>query len=201
MKLILENWRGYLREEEEPPRQPGRLAKSLGDIGTFISKNWDQMDDALRKDYCEKKFPEATGEEGDIQTFGQLVALLNCTVEYSNRKKVLTRLTNYIPTIAAARAIFNASSTVNDFILKMYQVPDNERPVGNLGKLDMDDAVAAIVDDKIEALFVKDLINLINTEENLTDPIPDNWDITDALKLFLAQKYDARTITGYGEEG
>ena len=204
MKLIMENWRTFLKEEETPPEPTGlgqKVATGIKNIGSFISRKWQSMDDAVQDDYCTKKFPELLSGQGDIETFGDLVALLKCTVEYSGRKKVLSIIANFVPGVASAREAFEASQNVAGFILKMYQVDDNERPAGNLGKLDMDDDVATILDNKVENLFVKDLIKVIQDGNSLDSPIPDNWDVTDALKAYLAREYEQRTITGYEQEG
>jgi hypothetical protein len=203
----MENWRAYVNEQEgevEAPAEGGlgrKVATGIKKVGSFISKKWQSMDDDLKNDYCTKKFPEFLTGQGDIETFGDLVALLKCTVEYTNKKKALSILANLIPAVASAREVFEQSQGVAGFILKMYQVEDDQRPQGNLGKLDMDDEIATILDDKVENMFVKDLINVIQQTENLDAPIADNWSVTDALKKYLEDEYEKRTITGYDGEG
>ena len=65
---------------------------------------------------------------------------------------------------------------------------DEDRPQGAIGKLDMDDDVADIIDDKIEAAFIKFLIAEISDTKNLEQDIDANWDITKALKGFYQEK-------------
>tara|TARA_Y100000034_G_scaffold31573_1_gene38576 strand:- start:27 stop:656 length:630 start_codon:yes stop_codon:yes gene_type:complete len=206
MKLIMERWEKYIVEEDPPTpdaaEQGNILTKGIKNVSSFIATKWGQMDDYLKDDYCKKKFPELlSGQGGDIETFGDLVALLKCTVEYQNKKEVLSVLVNLLPGVASAKDIFDKSQDVAGFILAMYQVEDSARPQGNLGKLDMDDHVAAILDNKVENLFVKDLITVIQQYQSIDDPIPENWDVTDALKAFLQKKYNTRTVTGYETEG
>lgn len=196
MKRLLENWRGYLEEESQ--------REGLGDLGNklggFIAKKWGDMDDALKKDHCEKKFPELLNNQGDIETFGELHALLLCTLQYKNRTKVLGILADFVPGVAAAKSTFEKSQEISDFVLGAYQFPDDDRPEGNLGKLDMDDEVSAIISDKVEKMFVKWLIDTIARGENLDREIPDDWDVTDQLRDYLAVKNNGRTVTGYDEE-
>ena len=202
MKLIMESWRGYLNEEDPPaPEQGNIVTRGIKKIGSFIARKWDAMDDYLKDDYCTKKFPELLRGQGDIETYGDLVALLKCTLEYENKKKALGLIASVVPGVAAAKEVFDQSHEVAGFILAVYQVDDDSRPSGNLGKLDMDDDVAAILDDKVENLFVKDLIAIVQQEGNFDTPIPDNWEVTDALKAFLKKNYDQRTVTGFEDEG
>jgi len=206
MKMIMERWEKYIVEEDPPTpdaaEQGNILTKGIKNASSFIATKWGQMNDYLKDDYCKKKFPELlSGQGGDIETFGDLVALLKCTVEYQDRKEVLNVLVNLLPGVASAKDVFEKSQDVAGFILAMYQVEDSARPEGNLGKLDMDDHVAAILDDKVENLFVKDLITVIQRDESLDADIPENWDVTDALKAFLQKKYSTRTVTGYENEG
>ena len=217
----MENWRDYLNEqsllsevnwEKEASKLSGeqgeagegalgRAKQVSGKVGEFVAKQFGKMDDKAKDLYCTKRFPESLAGQKDIKTYGDLVALLKCTIEYEKGKKVLNYLAGFIPSIGLAQKIFNQSKSVNDFLLKMYQLPDEERPEGNLGKLDMDDKVAAIIDNEIENLFLKDLIQMIQQDVNLDDDIPEDWQITHALKKFLEDKYAGRAVTGFEKKG
>ena len=96
--------------------------------------------------------------------------------------------------------IIQKSGEISDLIIGAYQMDDEDRPQGAIGKLDMDDDVADIIDDKIEAAFIKFLIAEISDTKNLEQDIDANWDITKALKGFLSREKNSRTITGF-EQG
>ena len=224
----MENWRDYLNEqsllsernwEKEAAKLSGEAGagdekegryfssvaakkQALGKVGEFVATQFGKMDAKAKDLYCTKKFPEELAGQKDIKTYGDLVALLRCTIEYEKGKKVLNYLIGFIPEIGLAQKIFNQSKSVNDFLLKMYQLPDEERPAGNLGKLDMDDKVAAIIDNEIEKLFLKNLIQMLQQADNLDDDIPEDWQITHALKKFLEDREGGggRTITGFEKE-
>jgi hypothetical protein len=93
--------------------------------------------------------------------------------------------------------VIQKSSEISDLIIGAYQMDDESRPEGAIGKLDMDDEVADIIDDKIEKAFIQFLIQEISDTKNLEQDIDANWNITNALKAFLAREKNNRTITGF----
>jgi hypothetical protein len=202
MKILMENWRSYLEADKlaEAPSRTARALDKVKNLRDLFGKGWDKADDKLKDDYCTKTVPSTLQSSGDVKTFGELHALLKCTLEYKNRKKVLGILTNFVPGVAAAKEIFSNSDEVSEFVLGMYQVPDGQRPQGNLGKLDMDDSVSEIISDKIEKAFVRWLVSTMQDEGNFERDIPDDWDVTDQLRDFLKNQNDGRTVTGYEGE-
>ena len=210
----MENWRSYLENDtiKEAPDRRTRLARAaqvakqktaqgVSGLRSLFGQAFDKADDKLKDDYCTKTVPATfQAQGGDIKTFGELHALLNCTLKYKNRKKVLGMLTDLIPGVSAAKGIFDKSDEVSEFVLAMYQVPDGQRPQGNLGKLDMDDPISNIISDKVETAFVRWLIQTLQDEGNLDKDIPDDWDVTDQLRDYLKKEKEGRTITGYEDE-
>ena len=201
MKEIMENWDKFvISEQEEQEKTIGqKAATGLGKVSSLIAKGLGKMDDYLQKDYCEKKFPLHLKGQGDIQTWGDLVALMRCGIEYSNRKEALKVLSSFVPGVAAGLDALQKSNDMSQFIMSMYQVDDGERPEGNLGKLDMDDEVAAIIDDKVEKEFLKFLVKELTDTKNLEHDIDPNWDVTTALQAHLTTKYNDRTVTRPGQ--
>ena len=200
MKTIMERWDRFLiKEQEEESQTLGqKTATGLSKVSSMIAKGFNKMDDYVRQDYCEKKFPlHLKGQGGDIQTWGDLQALLKCGSEYQNKKQVLATLASFVPGVAAAMSVIQKSSEISDLIIGAYQTPDGERPEGALGKLDIDDEVSDIIDDEIEKAFIEFLIQEISDTKNLEQDIDADWDITTALKSFLAKEKNNRTITGF----
>ncbi len=62
-----------------------------------------------------------------------------------------------------------------------------------IDKLDIDDQLATIVDDRIEDNFLAHMQKKIEKE---TGPVPANWNINIELKQYLANKFGGRTVTG-----
>ena len=196
MKVIMENWERFVINEQEPTIG-SKTAGALSKVSSWIAKGFEKMDDVAREDYCVKKFPLHLKGEGDIQTWGDMVALMKCGIEYSDRKKVLGRILAWVPGLGPALQMIQDSNDMSQFITRAYQVDDDAIPSGNLGKLDMDDEVAAIIDDKVEKEFLKFLIAELTATKNLEQDIDPNWDITTALQAHLATAKDSRTITGF----
>ena len=209
--MIMESWDKYLSEasietNQTPAPQSeaqsfGQMAAAgIGQVSSVIATKFGEMDAYMQKNYCEKKFPLHLKGQGDIQTWGDLVALMRCGIEYSDRKKVLATVAGFIPKIGPALSYLAAAGTASQFIMQSYQVADDERPEGNLGKLDMDDHVAAIIDNKVEKEFLKFMVKELTDTKNLEKDIDPNWDVTTALQAFLKDKAEDRTITGF-EQG
>lgn len=77
----------------------------------------------------------------------------------------------------------------------MYGAEDEKKTDTALDKLNIDDEVAAIVDDTVESNFMKIVLNSLDGLDD-SDPIPD---MNDKLAQWLKSKYDARTVSGYNE--
>lgn len=203
MKVIMERWDSFVLNEQEGDQRQGFLAKVAGGVSSVIAKGFEQLDDFAQKDYCEKKFPLQLKNQDGIQTWGDLNALLKCGIEYRDRANVLGILVSFLPGARSALEAIKVSQDVSSAILRMYQVEDDKRPEGNLGKLDMDDSVARIIDDKVERAFLKFLIDEISKNKNLAKDIDPNWNITVALQNFLKDEkngFKGRTVTGFQEK-
>ena len=78
----------------------------------------------------------------------------------------------------------------------MYSAPDDKKTNTYLDRMNVDDEVAAIVDDTVEDNFLIKAMELI-------EGLPDDADIPDInqeLSKWLKSKYEARTVVGF-EEG
>jgi|19_taG_2_1085344.scaffolds.fasta_scaffold26815_3 hypothetical protein len=199
MKLIMEGWREFLQEQNppNPPAPPQSMRDKaigmLGNVRNKLAKGFDKMDATLQQDYCEKKFPELLSRQGDLETWGDLLATLNCGIQYKNRKAFFDVLTGEIPGLSSAKKIFARANSSADFILKMYQVDDEERPGGNISKLDMDDHVARMLDGDVEKEFIKFIIAAIGKKAP-GEPIDPDWDITAELEEYLRDNNKGRTV-------
>jgi len=146
MKLLMENWRGYITEQDDPFQTIGDLRQALKRI--IMSKKAGQSIDAAK----------------DIAAGAILDA---------------------IPGAATIKSLF-------DLVKPMYSQPDEKKTNTSLDKLNIDDEVAAIVDDTIEDNFLKDLAKSLN---NYPDTMPLNdLDMTKLLGRYISGKFDKRTV-------
>ena len=149
MKLLLENWRVYLAEQDTP--------------------------------------------EG-IETFEDLKKLLK-SIEIKRKggvvgKKAFEIGLGFIPGGSAAKELYDSAKDIKDFLQDLYSADDSFKTQSSLDSLNMDDNVSKIVDDQIEAAFLKVLPKLIAGK---TGPIGD-YNITKELQAFLATKFDKTTV-------
>jgi len=86
--------------------------------------------------------------------------------------------------------------TAGETLFKMYKQPDEKKTSTMLDKLNVDDQVAAIVDDTVEDNFLKQAVDALDAYGNDED-IPD---INQELSDWLQSAYDQRTVAGF-EEG
>ena len=146
MKLIMESWRGYVNEQDDPFQTIGDLRQALKRI--IVSKKGGKVLDVAK----------------DVAAGAILDA---------------------IPGAATVKSLF-------DLVKPMYNQPDERKTNTSLDRLNIDDDVAAIVDDTVEDNFLKDLSKTI---EQLPDTTPvSNIDMTKALGNYISKKYNKRTV-------
>ena len=110
--------RFLITEQEEEPQSWPKAASGLGKISSVIAKGFNKMDDYVRQDYCEKISTPLKGQDGNIQTWGDLHALLKCGSEYKNRKEVLSTLT-FVPGVSAALDIIQKSGEIRTLLVRI----------------------------------------------------------------------------------
>ena len=96
----------------------------------------------------------------------------------------------------ALAAVLAAKDTASLF-KKLYGAGDDFETQSGLDALNIDDKMAAIVDDKVELAFLRDLIKQF--EDAPDDQRLDDFKTTERLQQFLASKFDSRTVTKTAE--
>ena len=145
------------------------------------------------KDLMESWRGYLTEQEG-IETFEDLKKLLR-TIEVKRKggvvgKKALDIGLSLIPGVGPAKELYDSAKDVKDFLQNLYSADDSFKTQSSLDALNIDDNVSKIVDDQVEAAFLKVLPNLIADK---TGPIGD-YNITKELQAFLASKFDKTTV-------
>ena len=133
-------------------------------------------------------------EQKGIETFEDLKKLLR-TIEVKRKggvvgKKALDIGLSLIPGVGPAKELYDSAKDVKDFLQNLYSADDSFKTQSSLDALNIDDNVSKIVDDQVEAAFLKVLPNLIADK---TGPIGD-YNITKELQAFLANKFDKTTV-------
>ena len=108
-------------------------------------------------------------------------------------KKAAKYLVGMVPGGGMALELFYAAEDAADLVKTIYNSDDKYKTNTSLDYLNVDDDVSKIVDDPIEVAFLKEFIatlTKINPEESL-----ENLDVTRALQLFLADKFNKKTVS------
>ena len=131
-----------------------------------------------------------------IRTVGDLRKIIK-TLQSDKRAKLgieglkdlgIGALADIIP---GAGTVLSLGSTLKS----MYSAPDDKKTNTMIDKLNVDDEVAAIVDDTVEDNFLEVALDGL---EGLSDDA-DIPDINQKLADWLRSKYDARTVDGFQE--
>lgn len=139
---------------------------------------------------------ESEADQDKPKTFGDLKKALKTYVEAKGRKEKIVKRKDIgksaaklaIDFIPYAGAVINSAELLG----KMMNMPDEKRPEGFLSNFDLDDYTSKIVDNNIEAEFLKYLIEKI--ENTSDDKLIKDFDMTVELNNYLKQNYDGRSV-------
>jgi hypothetical protein len=156
----------------------------------LILENWREYLEEGWEEEARRQAAEA-GEDTSpgIETVGDLRKV------WTKRKsgELTSDLARRIPGAAEMLAV----KDIYSLFKKIYGAGDDFETQSSLDALNVDDKMSAIVDDKIELAFLRDLIKQFegaSDDERLED-----FKTTERLQQFLASKFDSRTITKAAE--
>lgn len=132
--------------------------------------------------------------EEKIQTFGELRSIIrNYRAMKAGKeagKKAAELAVEQIPVLSNIYSLWSAAKDAKEMISTLYGKDDSFVSQTGLDKLNVDDDVSKIVDDKIENAFINDFLSSFKDKDD-ADPIPD---INDELQLFLAKKFNQKQV-------
>ena len=133
-------------------------------------------------------------EKEELQTVG---AVLNIIQKFRQAqaggqvgKKALEMTVEQIPGISNIWSIIKGTKEAKDMISTLYGLEDKFQSNTGLDKLNIDDNISKIVDDKVEAAFLNFLIDKLG-KMNPDAPMPD---ASIEIQDFLASKFDKNTV-------
>ena len=177
-KLIMENWRQYVKEDE------------VNEVFGLSSK--EKIDKEIAK------LPAA--ERAGLETVGDLKKFLKyrkaMAVGGEVGKQAAELAADLVPGGRKALDIISKMSDAKDvagFIKGLFSADDGYNTGTGLDALNVDDNVSAIVDDPIEANFIKDLVKNILADAPDDTPL-EKYDVTQLLQQFIADKFDSVTV-------
>lgn len=136
----------------------------------------------------------------DVETVGELLAVIQAAQKIKKGEKlggalkdfvvdtVVDELVGKIPGAGLAKGLFGIAKSA-------YGLDDNVQIGKGLSFLNVDDDIAAIVDDPVENRFLADIESELSNQPE--DKMLADLDITKALSKFLEKEFNKRTVAGY----
>jgi len=174
-KLIMENWRHYVKEEE------------VNEVFGLSSK--EKMDKAMAK----LPAVDRAGLEtvGDLKKFVKLAKAKELGGEVG--KEAATLLVGMIPGGTAVLDTITGAKGVAGLVKGLFKADDDYNTGTKLDVLNVDDNISAIVDDPIEVNFIRYLVKDVLANASDDEPL-ENYDATKLLQQFIAKKFDNVTV-------
>ena len=159
MKLIMENWRRYLTE---------------------IGKDWEAE--------AEKAGEPEPSRLNQLETIGDLRREIQKIQLAKRGKKGLTSATG-VATAALLDLVPGGGTlkSVYDVARTMYNLPDDKKTNTGLDKLNVDDQVSKVVDDRIENAFLNDFSMYLKSFDDET-PL-EKLDVTELLGTYISDEF------------
>lgn len=105
-------------------------------------------------------------------------------------KKAVEMTLEQIPGVNNLYAIWKGAKDTKDMLGKLYGAEDTAKSNTGMDKLNIDDNVSKIVDDRIEQAFLNDLLKGIEAMDD-NDPIPDT---NEKLQNYLKDKFNQHSV-------
>ena len=133
-------------------------------------------------------------QEEEIETVGSVLAIIQkfrqAKAGGEVGKKALEMTIEQIPVLNNIWSAVQGAKEAKDMIGILYGMDDKFQSNTGLDKLNIDDNISKIVDDKVEAAFLNHLIDDLG-KMNPDDQMPD---VDIILQDFLANKFEGHTV-------
>jgi hypothetical protein len=105
-------------------------------------------------------------------------------------KKAVDMTLEQIPLVNNLYSIWKGTKDATDMVKKLYGAEDDAKSNTGMDKLNIDDNVSKIVDDRIEQAFLNDLLKGMEQMDD-NDPIPD---VNQKLQDYLKNKFNQHSV-------
>ena len=133
-------------------------------------------------------------QEEELKTVGSVLSMIQkfrqAKAGGEVGKKALDMAMEQIPGINNIWSIVKGAKDAKDMISTLYGMDDKFQSNTGLDKLNIDDNISKIVDDKVEAAFLNFLIKKL---EGMNPDAP-MLDATEEIQSFLASKFKQHTV-------
>lgn len=140
--------------------------------------------------------PAASQQSVKLTTWGDLQQIIESIKQKLNKQtqkqgaKLASKvaLDAMLGTLGPLASVVTNATSVYDFFKTVTRQPDSKKTGTFIDQLDVDDAFSDLVDDKVEAAFLKSIEIMVNSHQP-NEPLPPNWNMTNELVKFLKQRY------------
>jgi hypothetical protein len=133
-------------------------------------------------------------EEDTIETVGELRKIIQNYREMEAGKEVgkkaVEMAVELTPGISNIYAVWKGVKDGKDMLGKLYGAEDDVQSNTGMDRLNVDDNVSKIVDNRLEQAFLNDLLTTIQDMDD-NAPIPD---VNEKLQDFLKGKFDQHSV-------
>ena len=201
MKLLMENWREFLTEQDVSPVSGKPYPKGV------LPKDYEEYDDyaagkfspedvvnprlARQKAQAGKEANIQPGDLAQLETVGDLRKAVKVAQMVKRKGQGKEALKAVVKSAVGAEIIGHAD-TLKDLILQTYKLPDDKSTGTGLDALNIDDEISAIIDDQVENRFINWLVKSMEGQDDSTPLQKLNMD--KLLQKFLMQQFNQRTI-------
>ena len=155
----------------------------------LILERWDKYK-IIEQVQDSNQTPRGVNTYGDLKKVLQAIELKR--VGKLAADKVVDYLGSLIPGASAVINVIKDARDTFEFVKNMYSADDNFKTQTGLDRLNVNDNVSAIVDDNVEAAFLKNLTSsLMKIDDNT--PIND-WNATQELQKYLTQQFQGHAV-------
>ena len=128
--------------------------------------------------------------KGKIETVGDLRAFVKISRTAGAGKEAAKAIIEVIPVLGNVYNTLKLAKSGKEAFKKLYGNNDEFKTSTGLDKLDVNDDVSKIVDDKIEVAFLNDFLAKVSEMDD-EEPIPD---ANEALRDFLKFKFNQHSV-------
>lgn len=155
----------------------------------LILERWDKYK-------IEEQVPPTQQAPTGVKTFGDLKKVL-IGIEMKRKgelvgQKAVEYFGSLIPGVSAVMSVVKDAKDAFDFMKSLYGADDSFKSQTGLDNLNVDDNISKIVDDNVEAAFLKALYQDISKRRD-DEPIG-QWTATTAIQDYLARQFKQNTV-------
>jgi hypothetical protein len=201
MKLLMENWREFLTEQDVSPvtkkaYPPGVRPEQYEEYDDWAAGKFSPEDGGRghlpkQKAQAGKEANIQPGDLAQLKTIGDLRKAIKVAQMAKRKGQGKEALKDIVKSTVGAELIGSAVDLAG-LLQQTYKLPDDKSTGTGLDALNIDDEISAIIDDQVENRFINWLVKSVEGQDDSTPLQKLNMDRL--LQKFLMHQFNHRTI-------